>query len=243
MKNFLWKSSYFLACYLFWQSAWAQTSSNPLEKNYLVKTTGEKYFGKVQIQRDTQGNFVIVFNDTTNFDLGKINGFENTEGRFAIAQKHYLQKQRGFTENILLKRVIVGKVDIYGKYDLILRRPGIIHYDYFSIKKESLQEVDFEHLRSSLQDNPQSMKLLDQHQNYKRLSLLLFGAGLTTTFYGLAKGLPRKLERPPSAVDEGPGFKWKPATYAGIGITLTAFIPYFLKERKLAQALEAYNRP
>lgn len=87
------------------------------------------------------------------------------------------------------------------------------------------------------------MKLLNQHQNYKRLSLFLFGAGFATTFYGIVTGAPRRLNRPPSVTDPIPGFKWTTAAYAGIGVTLSAFIPYFRKEQKLKQAIDVYNQP
>lgn len=242
MKHVLLRNLYLIVCCLFGHSLFAQTYGNPTAKSYLVKTTGEKLFGKVQIQRALQGNFTIVFNDSANFDLGKISQFENTEGWFAVVPKHYLHPERSFTENILLKRVIIGKADVYSKYDLLLRRPGSIPYDYFSIKHELLQEVEYTNLRSALRENSQSMKLLNHHQNYKRLTLLLFGAGFSTTFYGIAKGAQRKLERPSSASYQGPGFRWTSAAYVGMGITLSAFIPYFLKDNKLKQALDAYNQ-
>lgn len=131
------------------------------------------------------------------------------------------------------------QVEVYAKYEAIPSTRASRRYDYFSVRNEPLQKVDDDNLRLALQDNRKSLDLLKQYRNYKRAGLILFGAGITTAQDGLVKSA-RETKRTPTG--EYTSLKLNSTCYIGLGVMLSGFIPFSLKDPKLKRAIDVYNQ-
>lgn len=218
----------------------------PSAPDYLVTNKGEEYHGQVKITQDMWGKMTLLYNDSLTFNMNEVRRFENGSGYFAVIQDIKTGSNSAILGSIVLKRVARGNVEVYEKFDFSGRNSNNKpNYDYFNRRNDLIRKVEYDNLKAALKDNEQSMRYLKQYKTYKILNIGLLGLGLATTFYGLVTSSSESGEE--TQIDPATGkpagdFKLNSTAYVGIGVTLTSFVPYFLKSSKLKQAIDAYNR-
>ncbi|MFH1197635.1 MAG: hypothetical protein V1720_18190 [bacterium] len=212
-----------------------------VEKSYVILTTGEKLFGKVEYTNPLLGEKGVMLNDTTKIPLSKVKFFENADGYFGVVRSN-------FSFNVV-RRIKVGKINLFNETSSYYAPPafhtvstpggsftvssggGGVNFmssDYFNKGDGDIKAVSYANLKKELADNPVSIEYLESYNlcNIISWGLVITGLGLTIGTMASASK-----EEPPSGA----------MLTIGIGTAISAWIPYLMKGGNMQKAIETYN--
>jgi hypothetical protein len=128
-------------------------------------------------------------------------------------------------DNLFLKRIVDGRVSVYSQYNPLRPNENRNLYQYFSLKSNYIQELNYANLKSSLSDDEESMRIVTEYNFYNSLFTRLLWIGCTSSIYGF--------------FSEGTESNF--VSYFGISCILGSTIPFILKANKLDKAIDIYN--
>lgn len=204
---------------------YSQSQDSTNNVNFVKLKNGKTMFGNSNFMQDMQANTEIRYNDTLTINLMDINTIKSDAGYFKIYQKVHSTSSGHNIENILLKRIKDKRLQVYSVYNPFDNRNNNSSYDYYSKNKGSIQEINYQNLASSLTDNAESIRKLNEYNFFSKLAVKLLIVGLSTTVYGFL-----------SDRTEGKYFK-----YFGITVTAGSIFSFFKKSNKLNTAIDIYN--
>ncbi|KAB2877732.1 hypothetical protein F9K33_15680 [bacterium] len=213
-------------------------------QSFITLKSRETIYGKVELKSPLFGSEYLLFNDTAKYTVQQIRAFQNEEGYFANTYTGgYYSPEK------LVKRTQTGKVNLFTTHQMYstagswnsMSTPGgrvtyynpgtttFARFDYFSKDTNDLLPASRDNLMAALSDNPKSIQLLREHKNLgvAKIVLVLAGVGLIgSAFIGVDK------DHPPSV-----------GLMVGGGIVANlSWVPYFMQNGKIENAIEVYNR-
>ena len=196
------------------------------DSNYVKLKNGKILYGDIRFTQDRLDNILASFNDTLLISLYEIENISINSKYLTIYHKPTRFGSDYKIENILLKRIRNNNLQVYSNYNPFKINDNNISYDYFSKDNNTMQEVNYQNLTKSLNDNQESMDILEQYNFFNKLALKLLFVGLSTAIYGILSDRP-----------EG-----KYIQYFGITCSAGSIVSFFIKKNKLNDAIDIYNR-
>ena len=193
--------------------------------NYIELKNRKILYGDIKFRQDRLDNTVISYNDTLRISLYDINNINNERGYFTVYQKVNQSGSDYKIENTLLRRIRNSRLQLYSIYNPF-KTDNSNSYDYFSKNDSTIQEVNYQSLTKSLDDNQASMNILYQYNFFNKLAFKLLFVGLSTAVYGM---LSTRTEA-------------KYIQYFGITLSVGSVVSYFIKKNKLNNAIDIYNK-
>ena len=220
----------------------AQNDSDCTE--HIIMKSGEKLCGHVLYKNPTFGKEHLLLNDTAKIDIAKVKTFQTQDGYYGTVDPGF-----SFSPKVV-RRMKTGKIDFYSATNTTYM-PGQSHtvrtaggsytttssfgstmtnvYEYYSKDGSDIKKCSYGNLREALADNPASMKLLNEHRTliYTQVGLVAAGLGtIAATLATMKKGR-----------DTAP-----PGIFIGAAIAVTSWIPHLMRQGKIEDAIETYNR-
>ena len=216
----------------------AQTKAS--EDDHVVLRNGKTLWGDIQIFKSAQtSQLYVVYKNHMRYGLGEIRSFSNN-GAFFYSLNH-LRKGGGITrlEPILLQRRIEGRVHVYSRLDEPPRPSDLLRYDYYSMGDDVPTVIKLKFLRQDLANNPPSMAALKRAGLFKGMGDALFTGGVLTALVGLEKSV--------TTAEDGLGnlrrrFTLSSTLVIGVGMAVSALLPYSLSKARVRKAIGHYNR-
>lgn len=218
---------------------------NVINSRYFIELeNGKMILGKFEEKNPFLAKRYFLTNDEKKIKLENVKSYKNEDGYF-----HEVPDV--FSSKAFAKRVAHGKIDLYSK-KISTNVPGSFNglsasgggfsslttgssfeysVAYFKKDTDSLTIASYSNLKTALKDNQKSLELLKKHKTLSYIQGGLVIAGLGMVIAAL------------TSVDEDEGI-----TDGGIllaisgGIVINAnWIPYFMKQGVIEDALEEYN--
>ncbi|MFZ1977060.1 MAG: hypothetical protein WAV76_03815 [Bacteroidota bacterium] len=208
--------------------------------NFILLENGEKLYGKVEKVVPYAGQPYLLLDGLERHDFGNVRAYQDDNGFFVKLRSTPWSYE-------FVRRVIEGKIDFFSSTYLTFvderygypfapyrpyRRHAVVaseYIDYFSKDGVDLLPVNFHNLYEALSDNPESMKYLDDYRTMETVQWGLLIGGTAVTLIGLSTSNYQT-------------HYVSPLVYAGCLATVSAYIPFFMKDTKLQLAIKVYNR-
>ena len=208
--------------------------------SFILLENGDKLYGKVEKVVPYAGQAYLLLDGSERHDFGNVRAYQDDNGFFV--------KLRSTPWNYeFVRRVIEGKIDFFSSTHLTVvdegygypfapyrsyRRRAVVaseNIDYFSKDGVDILPVNFHNLYEALSDNPESMKYLNDYRTMETLQWGLLAGGTVVTLIGLSSSNYQT-------------HYVSPLVYVGCLATVSAYIPFFLKDTKLQLAIKVYNK-
>jgi hypothetical protein len=208
--------------------------------SFILLENGDKLYGKVEKVVPYAGQAYLLLDGSERHNFEDVRAYQEENGFFV--------KLRATPWNYeFVRRVIEGKIDFFSSTHLTLiderygypfdpyrpyRRHAVVaseNIDYFSKDGIDLLPVNFHNLYEALSDNPESMEYMNNYRTMEILQWGLLAGGTAVTLIGLSSSNYQT-------------HYVSPLVYIGCLTTVSAYIPFFMKDTKLQLAIKVYNR-
>jgi hypothetical protein len=208
--------------------------------NFILLENGDKLYGKVEKVVPYAGQPYLLLEGSERHDFGSVRAYQDDEGFFVKLRATPWSYE-------FVRRVIEGRIDFFSTTHLTVidepygppydrhrpfRMQSVIaseKIDYFSKNGIDILPVNFHNLSDALSDNPESMKYLNDYRKLDILQWGLLASGTVMTLIGIS-------------ASDYENHHISPFVYAGCLTTVSAYIPFFLKDTKLQLAIKVYNK-
>lgn len=209
------------------------------EGDHLVLRSGKMLWGDIQLFKSVQtSQLYVVYQDSIRYDLGEIRTL-SSKGASFYALTEVRKTGRGASLNpILLQRRIDGRVRIYSHLKAPPRSSDPLRYAYYSMGDAVPVRVKIQFLRRDMADYPPSVDALKRAALFKNMGHALFGVGMVTALVGLensvtfGEGFLDSIDRK---------FVVSSTLLIGLGMVISALLPYNLSKARVREAVRLYN--
>jgi hypothetical protein len=231
-----------MACYGLAARAQVRESENFL---YLYSDS-VIYARDIKLRPDFSG-YLRLRADSKGIPMDRVKFFSNEDGFFANTRKLNLIGVSAFSERIMEGRINVFQERSYDpisyssyRYDRRGRNriePVIDVSMYYNKGYDDLKKLNYRNLKNDMSDNPESMDMLRNYRRSMNTTNLLYvaaGASLLTGFLTVATG--------GAGVSNSKFALGGTLMGLGLGFATGGYLKYLSGNRKLENAVEAYNR-
>jgi hypothetical protein len=213
----------------------AQMKDGELRDDHIVLTDGRTIHGLTNIVRTPDGGNAVTLDDSVLFSLSNVSSFTMRNSRFSTLQRTRGRGRDMSFEQLILKRIVAGRIDIFTSLESLRRSPREPQYEYFSKGSDQLKEVTVSDLTDAMEDKPECVEILSSTSTMRIVKYGLMAAGGAMTGYGLFQSAQDAKTNPTGDVNINPFL------YVGLGIFAGSFIPDDKAQENIRAAVQRYN--
>lgn len=212
-----------------------QLKDGEVKDDHIVLTDGRIVYGLTNIIRVPGGGSAVTADDSILFPLSSVSSFTMRNSRFSTLQRTRGSGRELSFENLILKRIVAGKIDIFTSLESLRSSPREPRYEYFAKGSTQLQEVSISDLVKAMEDQPECVEILSATSTRRLLKFGLMATGGVLTGYGLFQSAQDAKTNPSGEIGINSFL------YIGLAVFAGSFIPDDNADENIRRAIELYN--